>query len=99
MKMKAAIVRFFSPRQARLDEYRSRWGSRTDDKYRNFTSIRKLFDLTREQDARNIVGDDVWVDLELGEVFSEVDTCITPIGKQALYRLPASQRLHGLRHL
>jgi hypothetical protein len=85
--MKATIARFFSPRQTRLDEYRSRWGSRTNDKYRNFTSIRALFDLTRDQDGRANVGDDVWVDLELDEVFAEVDTCITPMGKQALYRM------------
>lgn len=88
--MKSAVrtvARFFSPRQALLDEYRWQWGRRSEDSYRDFATIRSLFDLTRDQQHRDCIDDLVWTDLDMDRVFAELDTCISPMGQQTLYRM------------
>jgi MutS-like protein len=84
--IKARLARFLSPQNSQLNEFRSRWGTLAQDEYRDFVSIRALFDFTKDADHRNSVGDNVWIDLELDQVFAQIDTCIGPIGKQSLYR-------------
>ena len=90
--IRKSFVHFFSPRREALDQYRAQWGKRAEDRYRHFASIRVLFDLTCDPNDRSFVDDQVWGDLDLDHVFAELDTCISPIGKQVLYRTLRSYR-------
>ena len=72
-----------SPRRRLLRELRSAWAQRgTKD---HFLASR-YFDRTRRKSPASHVDDKTWVDLEFPSVFADVDTTITPIGSQVLFK-------------
>ena len=72
-------------RNRKLKQLRAQWCSpKTWD--REFSSIRILFDLTRPSSDHDVVDDKTWNDLDMDSVFRKVDSTITSIGQQYLYR-------------
>ncbi len=71
------------PSRKLLAEMRANWG-RTSSKLGWLVS--SYFDLTRTSSSVEFVNDQTWADLEMPTVFSQMDTTITPIGSQVLYR-------------
>ena len=72
-----------SPRRRLLRELRSAWAQLgTKDHF----LAGRYFDLTRRKSPSSHVDDKTWVDLEFPAVFADVDTTITPIGSQALFK-------------
>jgi DNA mismatch repair ATPase MutS len=72
-----------SPRRRLLRELRSAWAQRgTKD---HFLASR-YFDLTRRKSPASHVDDKTSADLEFPSVFADVDTTITPIGSQVLFK-------------
>ncbi|HET7266628.1 MAG TPA: hypothetical protein VFJ15_00805 [Oleiagrimonas sp.] len=73
----------FAPRQKRLDRLRARWGQpgRGDGQLASL-----YFGLTRDDCADACVDDGTWSDLEFPKIFARMDTTVTPLGRQVLYR-------------
>lgn len=72
-------------RNRKLKQLRAQWQSpKTWD--REFSSIRILFDLTRPSSDQAVVDDKTWHDLDMDSVFRKVDSTITSVGQQYLYR-------------
>ena len=72
-------------RNRKLKQLRAQWrNAKTWD--REFSSIRILFDLTRPSSDQAVVDDRTWHDLDMDMVFRKVDTTITSVGQQFLYR-------------
>jgi hypothetical protein len=46
----------------------------------------RYFDLTRDQSTTGCVDERTWNDLEFPRIFAELDTTVTPIGSQVLFR-------------
>lgn len=65
-----------------IDQIRSSWGREGAKEHWLAT---RLFDLTRNA-AADSVDDRTWADLEFERLFSSVDTTITPLGSQCIYR-------------
>lgn len=51
-----------------------------------FSSIRVLFELTRPPSEQGVVDDRTWNDLDMDLVFRKIDTTMTSVGQQYLYR-------------
>jgi hypothetical protein len=65
-----------------IDQIRERWAK--EGRKEPWLSTR-LFDLTRNA-ATGSVDDGTWTDLEFERLFSSVDSTLTPLGSQCLYR-------------
>ena len=65
-----------------IDEIRASWGLEASKEPWLPT---KLFDLTRNA-AADFVDDTTWIDLEFERLFSTVDSTLTRLGSQCLYR-------------
>jgi len=65
-----------------IDQIRERWGK---EGTKTPWLATKLFDLTRESAAES-VDDGTWRDLECERLFSSMDSTLTPLGSQSLYR-------------
>ncbi len=75
----------FSPSYRFLKNQRELWGG-FKDKFRNMKDIALLHQLTVSQANRYGVDDDTWADLDMDKLYSRIDICATPIGRQFLYR-------------
>lgn len=73
------------PRRRALDELRAQWG-RSGDKFA--PQAARWFEI--DPGVAAPVDDKTWADLEFPRLFARLDTTVTPLGSQALYRL-----LHG----
>ena len=72
-----------SPRRRTLRELRSRWGQPgASDGW----LASRYFELTRLQDGSRQVDDRTWNDLECLRIFAKLDSTVTRIGSQSLYR-------------
>jgi hypothetical protein len=72
-----------SVRNRALNRIREAWGQEgTKDAW----LVTSLFDLTRQNDAADVVDDETWSDLELDRTFTSVDSTLTRVGSQYLYR-------------
>lgn len=69
------------PTRKALAEVREQWG-KPGNKRQPFAS--RWFELVPSESAR--VDDKTWTDLELPRIFDDLDTTVTPLGSQALYR-------------
>src|SRR5271155_267266 len=65
-----------------IDQIRASWGR---EGTKNPWLATKLFDLTRNA-AVDSVDDRTWIDLEFERLFSSVDSPLTRLGSQCLYR-------------
>jgi MutS domain V len=65
-----------------IDQIRASWGKEGS---KDSWLSTKLFDLTRNP-AANSVDDRTWIDLEFERLFSSVDSTLTRLGSQCLYR-------------
>ncbi|MEJ0087222.1 MAG: hypothetical protein WDO72_16240 [Pseudomonadota bacterium] len=65
-----------------IDRIRESWGREARKEPWLSTT---LFDLTRDA-ATESVDDGTWTDLEFGRLFSSMDSTLTPLGSQCLYR-------------
>ncbi len=72
-----------SPRRKLLALFRAAW-AKPGDKDGWFAS--RYFDLTRSESPARFVDDTTWVDLEFPAIFTNIDTTVTPIGSQVLFR-------------
>ncbi|MEO8464006.1 MAG: hypothetical protein ABI640_01585 [Gammaproteobacteria bacterium] len=72
-----------SPRRNALEDLRARWGHvGTQDGW----LATRYFDLTRGQSTADHVDDKTWGDLELPRVFADLDTTVTRVGSQSLFK-------------
>lgn len=71
------------PRRRQLAELRARW-ARPGTRHERLAS--RYFELTRERLADACVDDKTWADLEFPQLFTEMDTTVTPLGSQVLFR-------------
>lgn len=53
---------------------------------RDFSSISSLFELTCSDHEHGMVDDKTWADLDMNSIFRKVDTTLTSVGQQYLYR-------------
>jgi hypothetical protein len=75
------------PRRKLLADIRSKWGKPGNQHaWRSSTH----FDLTRDARSTVPVDDKTWLDLEFPKIFSEIDTTITPMGRQYLFSMMRS---------
>jgi hypothetical protein len=72
-----------SPRRKLLAELRAKWGKQTV-KYSWLTS--HYFDLVRDESFETCVDDKTWVDLEFPAIFSRLDSTVTTLGSQVLFK-------------
>lgn len=70
------------PSRRALGELRAQWGRPGDQ---SAPHAARWYELERGDAAR--VDDKTWVDLEFPRLFARLDTTLTPLGSQALYRL------------
>ena len=80
---RALIERVF-PKQKLLADIRSRWGQPGE---RHAWRPGIHFELTRAAAKTELVDDKTWLDLEFPEIFSRLDTTITPLGRQYLFSM------------
>jgi hypothetical protein len=71
-----------SPKRKLLKELRARWGARGE---KSGLRAGRYFELTRGNPPAREVDDKTWTDLEFPEIFSRMDTTVTPVGSQMLY--------------
>jgi hypothetical protein len=77
------LVRALSPRRRKLEELRARWAQPgTKDDW----LASRYFELTRTDSASREVDDRTWNDLEFPRIFATLDTTITRLGSQFLFR-------------
>lgn len=55
-------------------------------KWRDFSKIDTLFKLTSAHHKNGLIDDKTWFDLGMNAVFSQIDTTLTEIGQQVLFR-------------
>lgn len=77
-----ALLDVLSPKRKFLKELRTRWGARGDKT--GFLAGR-YFELTSDGSSARQVDDKTWTDLEFPEIFSRMDTTVTPVGSQVLF--------------
>ena len=53
---------------------------------RDFSSICMLFELTQSDQNITTVDDKTWSDLDMNSLFRKIDTTITSVGQQYLFR-------------
>jgi hypothetical protein len=80
-----ALAGFVLPRSRRRAQLRASWGKVGDG---DGWLVSRLFDLiTRTDTQARWVDDKTWVDLEFPRIFSHLNTTITALGGQYLYKL------------
>jgi len=84
MKSLTHLLRALSPRYRTLERMRSRWGKPGT---RDGWLAGRYFELTRDGSAKDFVDDRTWGDLEFPKIFSVLDSTITPVGGQTLFRM------------
>lgn len=72
-----------SPRRRLLAEVRASWGQKGK---KDGWLASRYFDLTRHGFAASCIDDKTWSDLEFPKIFSNLDTALTPVGSQSLFR-------------
>lgn len=72
-------------RNRKLRELRDAWES-PQKQDRDFSSIRTLFELTTPAHGQNLIDDKTWNDLDMNSVFRKIDTTLTSVGQQYLYK-------------
>jgi hypothetical protein len=77
------LLDFVSPRRKAMNELRAQWGEPGSG-----AGVRasEYFDLLRDREASRCVDDKTYLDLEIATLFSRLDTTVTPVGSQVLYR-------------
>jgi hypothetical protein len=71
------------PARKAMAELRARWGKPGEkDGWRDSD----YFDLVRDRGASSSIDDKTWVDLEYPKIFASMDSTVTPVGSQVLYR-------------
>jgi len=78
-----AALELISPYRRTLKALRARWG-RICEKDAWLAS--RYFELTHALEPERCVDDRTWGDLEFPRIFAILDTTVTPLGSQALYR-------------
>ena len=81
---KQRVHEFFSIKETAFKELRLRWGKPLKT-YRARKTIAQLHQFTNDDDA-GYVDDSTWKDLDMDALFDRLDSNITPIGRQYLYR-------------
>jgi hypothetical protein len=71
------------PRRRAMAELRSRWGKPGD---KDGWLASDYFDLVRDGHPGACIDDKSWLDLEYPEIFARMDSTVTPVGGQVLYR-------------
>jgi hypothetical protein len=79
-----ALIGAIDPRQRRLARLRAAWGQ-PGGEAQGWRAAR-FFELTRDQFGHHWMDDKSWEDLEFPKLFSVMNTTVTPIGGQYLYR-------------
>ncbi len=71
------------PTRKAMRELRARWGKPGD---KDGWGASEYFDLVRDEDASAQVDDKTWADLEFPEIFSSMNSTVTPVGSHVLFR-------------
>jgi hypothetical protein len=82
-RIASRLLESLSARGRRLRGLRARWGQPGEN---DGWLASRYFELTRSQDAAREVDDRTWNDLEFPRIFARLDSAITRIGSQCLYR-------------
>ncbi len=77
------MFNYFKNKQVK--KLREEWINPTSWK-RDFSSISSLFELTCSDHEHGIVDGKTWNDLDMNSIFWKVDTTLTSVGQQYLYR-------------
>jgi hypothetical protein len=77
------LLDFVSPRRKAMKELRAQWGEPGSGAG---VLASEYFDLLRDREASRCVDDKTYLDLEIATLFSRLDTTVTPVGSQVLYR-------------
>jgi hypothetical protein len=72
-----------SPTRPLLNAFRSTWGQVGS---KDGWLVSRYFDLTRQHSPASCVDDKTWRDLEFPKIFADMDTTVTPLGGQVLFR-------------
>lgn len=80
---KAAVLEFLFPRRRLLREIRSSWAVPGG---KEPWLQERYFELTRADDDRLHVDEQTWGDLEFPRIFAQMDTTLTRLGSQCLFR-------------
>jgi hypothetical protein len=67
-----------------LREYRARWARQHPGRYRDLDAIARYFQLTADRGAS--VDGKTWNDLDMDQVFSQIENSVTLLGRQYLYK-------------
>ena len=79
-----AVAEMLVPRRRRRAQLRARWGMPGEG---DAAQAGRYFALTRKLvDPSAVVDDKTWSDLEFPRLFRSLDTTLTPIGRQCLFR-------------
>ena len=84
--LRELIGHVFQAKKKRLITLRNMWGYELRIE-RKFDLISKFHDLTGTEQAKEMVDDKTWYDLNMDEVFAKIDRNVSAIGRQYLYRL------------
>src|SRR5277367_5799251 len=83
VKKLVGFLAFFFPWLKRREALRARWGLPGEG---NAAGASWYFDLTRKlADRAAVVDDKTWSDLEFPRIFRNLDTTLTPVGRQYLF--------------
>lgn len=77
------LLDFVRPQRKAMDELRAQWGK---PGAKDGSRASEYFDLVRHADGCGCVDDKTFADLELAAIFSRLDTTVTPVGSQVLFR-------------
>lgn len=71
-------------RRLALARLRARWGK---PGAKDGWLASRYFELSHDESASDFVDDRTWLDLEFPKIFSDLDSTLTPVGGQTLYRM------------
>jgi len=78
-----SFLAWLFPAKKLLREFRANWGKPGSN---DGWLASRYFDLTRSNSAARFVDDKTWIDLEFPKLFQVMNTTVTPMGAQALFK-------------
>lgn len=78
------VARLLFPRFARRLAFVDAWGKLAEDNPTHVPNFRYWFE-AKQNEGGQYVSDTTWEDLDFDQIFQQMDSCVTSLGKQALY--------------
>ena len=84
LRFSPSVARWLFPRLTRYLGFIKRWGTVPSDNHTYIPNVQTLFHARQRTEVKQ-VSVATWQDLDFDEVFLQLDTCVTYLGKNALY--------------